>query len=374
MSQRVVAIYRHDLLPYSETFVLEQAENLRRYEAFYAGLRRVAGTELPAGRVATAGGPAGRAWFLATGRMAALERARPAIIHAHFEGGGMGALAVARRLRVPLVVTCHGWDATVDDGARNGNPILRAMYGRLRRRMFREAAGFLAVSEHIRACMVRRGYPEEKITVHAIGVDCSRFSRTGAGTRENLVVFCGRLVEKKGCRYLLEAMGRAGVAARLAIVGDGVLRGELEALAARVFPAAEFLGVQTPEQVRGLLGRARVLCVPTVRAADGDMDGRPIVFAEANAMGVPVVSFAVGGTLEAVRHGETGLLADAHDVDGLAAAIRRLFTEPELWQACSDGGRAFVEREFDIVRQTAELENLYDRVIADYRQQGGGAA
>jgi glycosyltransferase involved in cell wall biosynthesis len=359
-----VLIYRHDLLPYTETFVLEQARHLRRYRPFFAGLRRVEGLALPEDRVAVAEED-GRL-FRWTGRWRALEgrmrREGVRVVHAHFEGGGIGARRLARRMGAPLVTTCHGWDVTVADESRWPGMAARWMYQRERRRLQEEGALFLAVSEHIRRKMLERGYPAERTVVHRVGVDTEAFRAEKGVQREPMVLFVGRLVEKKGCGDLVEAMGRMGGGARLVLVGDGPLRGELEALAGRVYPRAEFVGARPVEEVRRWMERARVLCVPTVRAGNGDMDGCPIVFYEAAAMGLPVAAYRCGGTPEAVLDGETGRLAAEGDRAGLGEAIGELLEGGAAWERMSAAARERAEREFDVRRQCAVLEEMYDRV------------
>lgn len=368
-SPPTVVVYRHDLLPYSETFVRDQALHLERYRPYFAGLRRVAGLELPADRtsVACADGPFTRWLFPVTGRWPRLARRlgneTVALVHAHFEGGGIAGLGLARALHVPLVVTCHGWDVTVDDRVRQPDPLRRRAYRMRRRALQRDGTLFIAVSEHIRRRMLARGYPDDRTVVHRIGVDCELFRPDPHVARERLVVFVGRLVEKKGCRELLEALSRASSRPRLVVIGDGPLREELEALASRVYPQAELVGALPHSAVREWLNRAMVCSVPTKRAPDGDMDGCSLVLLEAQAMDVPVVSFASGGTPEAVLDGETGLLVPEGDVDRLAEAMDTLFDQPALWRRLSANAGARVRRDLDLRDTTAVLETLYDRAV-----------
>lgn len=345
--------------------MLEQTRHLQRYNPYFAGRRRVARLEMPEDRVAVASESG--MWFPLTGKWPALVRRMKAervkVVHAHFEGGGIGALGLARDLGVPLVTTCHGWDVTVDDEARRPNLALRWLYQRSLRKLQREGALFVAVSEHIKRKMLARGYPAERTVVHYIGVDCEEFTADESVTREPVVLFVGRLVEKKGCEHLIEAMGlipEVKKQTRLVIIGDGPLREKLEAVAARAFPGAEFLGVQPREVVRRWMNRAQVLCVPTVRAANGDMDGCPFVFFEGQAMGLPVVAYASGGSAEAVLHGETGLLAKEGDIKGMGQLIQRLLNSPEEWARMSLGASKRVRRDFDIVKQCEKLEEMYD--------------
>jgi glycosyltransferase involved in cell wall biosynthesis len=374
VTRPVVAIYRHELLAGSETFVRAQAEALQRYSPVYAGLRTIDGLRLPPDRTITAERGAGarlRSLAVEIGRpdRAFIGRIRvhsPSLIHAHFEGGGIVALPIARALGIPLVVTCHGFDVTMDDRARMPNPLVRSYYVRRRLGLQRSGARFIAVSEHIRRAMLGRGYPDDRIRVHRIGVDTERIMPGPEAERERIVLFVGRLVEKKGGEHLVRAM--ATVASRVpgtraVVIGDGPLRGRLESLASALDAPVRFGGRVARDDVIGLMRRARVLSVPTVRASNGDMDGCAMVLAEAQAAGLPVVSFESGGTPEAVIDGTTGWLAPEGDVDGLADRIVDLLTDDARWRSFSDAGRVHVMRGFDVRSQTALLEDLYDEVV-----------
>jgi glycosyltransferase involved in cell wall biosynthesis len=375
----VVAIYRHQLLVRSETFIREQAEAMKRFATVYVGLRVTDGLTLPPERVVTADRGTGARLGVLAARLGVpdrtfvdgIRRHSPSLIHAHFEGGGIVALPIARALGIPLVVTCHGFDVTMDDRARMPNPLLRRYYVRRRLGLQRSGAFFIAVSEHIRRAMLGRGYRADRIRLHRIGVDTSRITPGPAADREPFVLFVGRLVEKKGAEYLIRAMSSVATrvpGASAVIVGDGPLRGSLEALSRTLDAPVRFRGSVAWNDVIELMRRARVLSVPTVRAANGDMDGCAMVLAEAQAAGLPVVSFASGGTPEAVIDGRTGWLAPERDVDTLADRIVDLLKDDERWLAFSEAARTHVSCEFNVRRQTDLLEGLYDEILEDHRR------
>ncbi len=373
---RPIVIYRDVLLGPSETFVRAQAEALAGFEPRYVGSRRTAGLELPADRtlVLNRGTPLGRArelTFKATGLAPALVRRvralGPALVHAHFGPDGTLALPLARAAGVPLVVTFHGYDATVRDEALARDSWAGAAYLRRRPRLWREAKLVIAVSEFVRRKVETLGCPPDRIRVHYTGIDLDFFRPIPDSLRVPVVLFVGRLVEVKGCRYLLQAMRQVQAEiphAELVVIGDGPLRGGLEALARSELRQVRFLGAQPPDVVRAWMSRARVLSVPSVTAENGATEGFGLVFVEAQAMGVPVAAFATGGVPEAVAHGETGLLVPERQVVGLAAAIGRLLRDDALWQRCSVAGQRRARQRFDLVRQTERLEALYREVAA----------
>jgi len=365
-----VAIYRSTLLAGSETFVRNQALALVRHRPLFVGLHRKAGLALPPEQtvVLNPGGLAGRLRELAyvrggvPGRLsAASRRAGVRLVHAHFGPDGLQALPLARALAVPLVVTLHGYDATSWDESLVRRGGTSRAFVEHRQRLVEGAAQFIAVSGFVRDELLRRGFPAEKVRVHRIGVPVGAAPRSGE--REAMVLFVGRLAEKKGVRDLLEAM-RAVPAAHLVLVGDGPLRAELEREVHRRRLRAEFAGWRTPEQVREWMLRARVLCVPSRRAPDGDAEGLGQVILEAAAVGTPTVGYRHGGIPEATRDGVTGLLADEGDVGGLGSRLAAVLGDDALWERLSAAGRHHVETEFDLGRQTARLEQLYDEVDA----------
>jgi glycosyltransferase involved in cell wall biosynthesis len=369
---RNILLFKDVLLGPSETFILEQAEALSRFRAFYVGARRVPGIDLPADRsfFINDGGRRGRCRellfkafdFLSAGQLARLARVEPALVHAHFGPAGVLALSLAGPLGLPLLVTFHGFDATWKDRLVPRSCYTHRKYLARRSELMRRCSRILAVSEFIRGKVIEQGAPPDKVTVHYIGVDTDKFRPPPAAGRPPVVLFVGRLVEKKGCEYLIRAMPevqRAVPGAELVIIGDGPLRAELEADARRRLARCRFLGAQPAQVVRDWLDRARVFSVPSITAESGDAEGFGIVFAEAQAMGVPVVSFRSGGIPEAVADGETGLLFEEKDSGGLAAGIGRLLADPGLWARMSEAGRARVVEKFDLKKQTRALEDIY---------------
>lgn len=373
--KRNLIIYHEDLLTYSETFILGQAESLRRFTPYYAGLRRVGELETPPGRtiVVSDGTPRGRAGELlykATGfapRLVSRLRAlRPVLMHAHFGTNGAMALPLARRLRVPLVVTFHGRDATVHDDHLRGGTLRERRLVTRRPELIRQGALFIAVSEHIRRRLLDRGFPPEKVVTHYNGIDTTFFTpRGGSPAAEPAVLFVGRFVEKKGAAGLLRAMAevqRAVPGARLVLIGDGPLRATLEEQARALGVRCAFLGKLSAESVLDQMRAAQVFCLPSLTASNGDTEGLPTVVLEALAAGVPTVSTLSAGTPEAVTDGETGLLVPERDEGALAAALIRLLRDAPLRERLARAGRRVVVERFDAAAQARALETLYDRV------------
>jgi colanic acid/amylovoran biosynthesis glycosyltransferase len=231
----------------------------------------------------------------------------------------------------------------------------------------------VCISDFLRRRALESGFPERKLRTHYIGIDTNFFTpyvpEYGAHLRKS-VLFVARLVEKKGCTHLIQAMHQVQSRfpdARLVIIGDGPERSSLEAQARSLGVQCDFRGAQPSSVVRQEMHSARVFCVPSVTARSGDSEGLGIVFAEAQAMGVPVVSSLHGGIPEVVSDGVTGLLAPERDHEQLAQHIIRFFSDDTFWSDCSRKAVSWIADKFDLKKQTAYLEEIYRDVI----QSGG---
>lgn len=370
---RRVLYLRAELLPSSETFVAAQAAALQRYTPGFAGLKHVPGTHALPGTVAVldaCGNWTGKAARLVhgwTGSAPAFEAKlaawQPDLLHAHFATDACAFLPVAQRMRVPLLVTLHGYDVGVSDAA-HARTALGRIFLRRREALWQHAAGFLCVSEHLRRVAIARGFPEAKLQVHHTGVAVREHDDALQARREPAhVLFVGRLVEKKGCARLLAAMTQVEArhpAAKLTIVGDGPLRALLERQARNNLQRCTFAGAQPHAAVRRAMETATVLAVPSIRAANGDCEGLPTVIPEAMERALPVVAFDGCGAEEAITDGATGWLVPSGDEAALAEKLLQVIEAPDHARHIACAARRHVEQHLNLAVQTARLEELYD--------------
>ena len=378
-AQPAVIIYKDRLLPGSQTFVLAQAESLERFTPYYVGARLVhQGLPLPNDRsfVMNRGDLSGkvREFFfrsigLAPRLMRQLGQLDPVLVHAHFGPDGLSGLRLARAFEIPLVVSHHGYDVTI--GHNFPVSLAHRRYLARKRQLQRGADLFLAVSNFIKQQLLKQGFPEERIRVHYVGVDTTTFHPLPGIQREPIVLFVGRLVENKGCTFLLRAMAKVQQQcpqARLVIIGEGALRKQLEIEAASTVRNCSFIGQQPHQAVREWMARSSAFCVPCVTARNGASEAFGLVFIEAQAMGLPAVSFASGGVSEAIADGVSGFVVPTLDTDALSARLLQLLSEQPLWSRFSEAGVQRVQSRFSLKTQTAELETLYEQVLANYRK------
>ena len=172
------------------------------------------------------------------------------------------------------------------------------------------------------------------------------------------LICVARLAEQKGLPVLIEAAGRLkaeGTDFELSIVGDGPLRGEIEALIARLGlgDSVRLLGWKGGPEVRDLMLSHRAMVLPSFA------EGLPVVIMEALALGRPVVTTWVAGIPELVRPGENGWLVPPSSVDALARAMREALDAPvETLDAMGRRGAALVAERHDALLESAKLLDL----------------
>lgn len=372
---RTVLIFTQTLLPVSQTFVRAQASALTSFRPRHAGLEpaqpslSISGDAIYLSQPKSVFSRLRKGLYELTGVAPTFHRllrsAQPALVHAHFAPSGAAILPLLRQLKVPLIVTLHGYDVNIRDEHH-----ARRLGGRLylshRSELWARASLFICVSNFIRQSAIARGFPEHKLRVHYIGVDRRSFAPSDTA-RKPIALFVGRLIQVKGCEYALRAMRHVASVmpeARLTIIGDGPLRAGLERLAQRLQINCDFLGTQSNDVVRTWMQRAKVLCAPSEAQPDGQAEGLPIALLEAQACGTPVVAFRTGGIPEAMHDGVTGHIVPSGDVEQLAAAMLRYLLDDTLWQCTSLHAAQWIADHFDLHKQTAELEQIYNDLIS----------
>lgn len=305
-----------------------------------------------------------QAWSLELLYSAASHRPRQDydIVHCHFGVWGLHGAAL-REIGViggKLVTTFHGFDVSV----------LPRIKGRdFYRRLFERGDLFLAVSEKWRDALIEMGAPADRTMVHRMGIDTNQFEFAERHSRSEepfRLLTVGRLVEKKGVDDALRAVAilvEHGLAVEHTIVGDGPMRRELETLASSLNLGGQvrFLGSQASESVARLMEQSDALLAPSVTAADGDMEGIPVVLMEAMARGLPVVSTFHSGIPELVHDGVSGVLVPERSPDQLAGKVESLIRQPQRWPKLGRAAREHVEQHHDI-------ELLNDRLVSIFHE------
>ncbi|MEY2714028.1 MAG: hypothetical protein RIT24_371 [Planctomycetota bacterium] len=275
----------------------------------------------------------------------------------HCQFGPAGAVAAeaieAGLLRGTLGVGFYGYDLTREPRRRGAD-----CYAQL----FRHARLLLPHSEYLAGRLRELGAPPERIVLHRLGVDLARFPFVDRSARTSppVALAVGRFVEKKGFEYLIRGLAAAANPPRLRLVGDGPLRPALVSLARElgVEQRIEFAGWRSFDEVAAEMRNADFLIAPSVTAADGDMEGLPLVIIEAMATGLPVIGSHHSGIPELVVDGETGITVPERDAAAVGRAIEAMSERP-FRTALARAARTRVEREFDGHRLAERLCALY---------------
>lgn len=309
--------------------------------------------ELPAG-----GGRVVRAWEAAAALLRLLRREEPQAVHLHSTFAGLSCrVALSVRRRSPRVVYCaHGW---AFDRESRVNPLVRLV----ERTLSRGTDAIVCVSDHDRLSALAAGLPEERLIVvrnglpelapadlERLGLDESSAEAPPPDWPDGALrlLFVGRLDRQKGLDLLLAALARVRRPVRLHVFGERVVSGRFdEAIpeSVRLHGWADF------RTIRPYLESCHALVMPS------RWEGLPFTAIEAMRAAKAVIAAEVGGIPEAVRHGVTGLVVPAGEVEALRAAIEA--ADPDALAAMGLRGRELYLREFRAERMESDLARLY---------------
>lgn len=241
----------------------------------------------------------------------------------------------------PYIVTGHGGDVV---------SLNKGIIRKLKIRCLERAEHVTVVSDYLKG-RVQELKPEIEPDVISMGVDTKKFGKQyrvenyfGQGDKK-VVLFVGRLAEKKGVTYLIEAMKQ--IDALLVIVGNGPLRKELEEQAELAGKdKIRFLGDKTHEELKVIYASADIFVAPSVTARDGDKEGLGLVILEAMASGLPIVASKSGGITQVIKDGENGLLCEEKCVWQLADNICNLLDDDRLYTKIIQNGKMTL-KEYD---------------------------
>jgi len=293
------------------------------------------------------------------------------VAHAHTWYADMAGLWIRTVHRIPLCVTLHSMEPLRPWKADQlGSGYLLSSW--IEKTSVEAADRVIAVSRQMREDILAhfRVAPERVVVIHN-GIDPNQFRRTEArdvlarrGVREPYVLFVGRITDQKGIFHLLEAAPKLPPGVQVVLCASAPDTPEIEARLRRALPEhpnVVWIGEMVPvEEVVQLYSHAAVFVCPSVYEPFG------LINLEAMACEIPVVASAVGGILEVVEDGETGVLVEPGRPDALAAAIRALLEDPARGRAMGRAGRRRVEAHFSWVSVATRTREVYQDAIADF--------
>lgn len=273
-------------------------------------------------------------------------------VHAHYATHpATMALIIASLTGITFSFTVHAHDIQVDRS--------------LLRWKLRETRFVRSISAFNRR-FLEELYPEEargKIAVVHVGIQTERYEANAQASRDDEVprILCVAAHKPyKGLPVLIEAcriLKEEGVAFHCDVVGDGPMHAELETMRNAAGLAKEFhlAGPRSETVVAEMMRDASLFVLPSIIAADGQMEGIPVALMEAMATGRAVVSTSISGIPELVEHGVSGLLVPPGDARALAAAMRELLEDRQRARQMGARGQEKVRAEFHLAGCVTEL-------------------
>ena len=278
------------------------------------------------------------------------------IIHVHWPfPNGIFGLVAKWITSVPLILTFHGAEFSLMRRIPGGKWILSQIL---------KNADVVSANSSFTAGQIRQVLP---VRVHTIPFGVSsvfdareiKKKTTTVKSKTKQILFVGRLIERKGVEYLIAAIPkiRNTFDVRLTIAGDGPRRDLLVNLVKTVglTKVIHFAGKVNDKELEHLYELADVFVLPAIHDAWGETEGLGVVLLEAMAYQKPVIATSVGGIVDIVKHGSTGLLVEEKNSVALADAIRELFANPKRAAQLAASGKTYAKEYFGwdrIVSQT----------------------
>ena len=282
------------------------------------------------------------------------------VVLAEYGPTGVSITDACSEAGVPLVVHYHGFDAYDDATLKQ--------YGSGYQRMFTVADSVIVVSRDMEKQLLTLGAPREKLFYSPYGVDTTLFSGADPASAPPVFIAVGRFVDKKAPHLTLLAFKNVMAAcpeARLIMFGDGELWEACKqmAKALRISNAVEFLGPRSNSEVATTMRAGRAFVQHSLRPTYGDSEGTPVAVIEACASGLPVVATAHAGIPDVVVDGETGILVEEGDVDGMGECMLRLARDPVFAAQLGRRARQRVCDEFATEKAIGRLWHILEAAI-----------
>jgi colanic acid/amylovoran biosynthesis glycosyltransferase len=277
-------------------------------------------------------------------------------LHVHFAGlASRTAWWIKRLYSIPYSFTGHANDIFCP------KPDQRVGLDNL----VRDASFIVAVSDFGAKWLSSR-FPESAQKIHRVynGLDLSLFKAAIQATEPLRLLSVGRLIEKKGFPYLIEAchiLRNAGLECSCLIVGNGPEEGRLRDLInnSGLSGVVRLTGSLPQTELTGILATSSIFVFPAIHDRSGDTDNLPTVLIEAMASNLPIVATKIAGIPEIVQHNENGYLVPEKDAAQLANAIRQIASDPILNSRFQSASRRIAEEKFALSNTVGQLRRLF---------------
>jgi glycosyltransferase involved in cell wall biosynthesis len=280
------------------------------------------------------------------------------LLHTHGYKADLYGYVAARRCAKPIVATCHNWV---------GGTAALGIYNRLDRMALKRFQGLAAVSDSVAQRLLDSGVAAKKIRTIANGIDVGTFEHAHPlpvfefdGSK--VIGMVARLDLQKGFEYLLRAardLCAAFPVFKVVIIGEGPDRQAVESMVQRFGLQSNVILAGQHSDMPGIYAAMDIFVLPSLN------EGLPMTILEAMSASRPVIATRVGAIPKVIKDGETGLLVDPADVDGLRNALARLLTDSDLCRRLGSTGHDWVSRNYTSEAMALKYRQMYDEVLGN---------
>jgi len=285
-----------------------------------------------------------------------IQEDRIQLLHTHGYKADLYGYVAARRSGKPIVATCHNWV---------GGTAALSIYNHLDRMALKRFHGLAAVSDSVAERLLASGVPARKIRTIANGIDVQTFERARPLPVLNfngskVIGMVARLDLQKGFEYLLRAareLRDVFPTLKVVIVGEGPDRTAIENMIQRFGLQSNVILAGQHSDMPAIYAAMDVFVLPSLN------EGLPMTILEAMAASKPVIATRVGAIPKVIQDGETGLLVDPGDTDGLRSALARLLADSDLRCRIGAAGHDWVGRNYTSEAMALKYGQMYDDVL-----------
>lgn len=288
------------------------------------------------------------------------------LVHAQWSLAGLAGLMIARLRKIPFVLTMHGAEVFANRGTILTRFILNRADYLITNSTF-TLNRILEIANPRSYSVIPSGVNPEKWRDVSPGVAAHVREKWSIPEPSSAILFVGRLVERKGLRFLIDALPQIldkHPEAHAVVVGAGPLRQQLETQVQHLNIRAQitFTGPVPEEELGALYKMASMFILPSVYDSGGDTEGLGVVLLEAMANGLAVIASQVGGITDIISSQEVGLLVEPGDSEQIAEAILGLLDDPARRQTLGDNGRRKVYSDFSWDHISSQTIRIYQAV------------
>lgn len=289
------------------------------------------------------------------------------LIHAHFGQNGVAALPLKQKLEVPLVTSFYGYDS--------GR--LSHLFKNHYKELTCQGDVFLALSYDMKNDLLKLGFPEEKVLVHRLGIDLTKFSTEDPKKRSDFTMLTvARFSETKGIQYVLKALHlfinnnpEEKDRIKYRVIGGGSFENKIKELVEKLNLSSNVSIINNLGLVDGRdivlreMKNCDLFVLASSTSSSGGKEGTPVVLMEAQACGKPCISTFHAGIPEVVLNNKTGILVNQHSHEEIANAISNLYFDNSKRLFYGMNAKEHIQFNYNQKLQMSELDHIYNRFL-----------